>query len=201
MSDDYSDDPETPDATPGKRKKSLQRVTRGSEVVSRDYSVSMTEAVRKRVDPNVLIDFNIMILMGINPVLRKDARSKTGWKCIPDPSPSATSPTLEQKNAASKYLTERGWGMPTQSLQVEADIRSRIEGFGSGIDSRILENVGADKLMQLAKLLELPPGDGPPAVVESSVVKDAIDADFTEIKSPSTTDSAIKEPVPESSES
>jgi hypothetical protein len=143
------------------------------------------ERIRERVDPDILIDFHLMVYQGKNPVLVKNGDE---WGVVQDPSPLAQTPTLEQKAASVKYLTERGHGLPVQSTQVDIEIRARIDQLGSGISTNELMGIDPAALKLIQEAFNRARLPAPPP-------EDAIDAEFVELNANSPPLDVTSEPV------
>jgi hypothetical protein len=143
----------------------------------RQYSYSLMERIRERIDPDLLIEFHTMVLEGKTPVWEKIGNGD--WKVVPDPSPLATSPTLNDKVASLKWLTERGYGLPVQSIQVDAEYRSKLELLGSGVPTNVLEGINPTALFYTQKALQ--------------AVLNASDAEIVEVNAPESTNSPLLE--------
>lgn len=91
----------------------------------RNYSTSISTVLRERVDPNILFEFQWMVLMGKNPVMESDGNG--GWRVIEDRNPNAPPPTLEQRQSVVKWITDRRDGMAPQQVHIEAMLKATIQ--------------------------------------------------------------------------
>lgn len=135
----------------------------------RQYSYGLMQRIRERTDPDLLIDFHNMILEGKSPIW--DPLPGGGHRVIQDPSPLAVTPSLSDKIQSIKWLTERGYGLPVQSIQVDAEYRASLELLGSGVPTQVLENYDPQVLFYVQKALQLASGKSE---------EDVIDAEFTD---------------------
>jgi hypothetical protein len=99
------------------------------------YSRSVREAFRQHADPDIIYQFYHMITCGINPVIIGDPGNQS---VVPDPSPHAISPTLQQKSDAMRIIMERRDGLPAQSIQIDAEVRQKMEMLGTGVPTELL---------------------------------------------------------------
>jgi hypothetical protein len=123
----------------------------------RQYQYSLMERVRELIDPDLLIEYNTMILEGKTPIWERVGDG--GWKVVPDPSPLSPTPTLADRNAAIKWLTERGHGLAVQSITVDAEYRTKVEMQLTGLSTELLESFTPQKLAALRDLFQLPSSD------------------------------------------
>lgn len=135
----------------------------------RKYEISLTEAVRAGLHPDIYVEYYKTILRGDNPKLE----TKDGIDyIIVDPNPLLPSPTLEQKNAAMRALADRGYGLPAQSINIDAEFKTRVEAQLTGISQQQLEAMSMNTIMAIREMFKLP---------EKTDNSDAEDAEFTEI--------------------
>lgn len=134
----------------------------------RKYEVSLAEAVRQGVHPDIILEYYKTVLRGQTPLLM----SENGIDyIIPDPNPLTPAPTLEQRNAAMKALADRGYGLPAQSISIDAEYRKKIELQITGISSEQLMSASAHTLVGLAKLLELPVPKGDGDIIDAEIIE------------------------------
>src|ERR1043165_7837854 len=79
--------------------------------------------IREQLDPQIIFDYYMMILYGKNPKIVPDARctESAGLKVIADEEDCRV-PSPERRDAALQRLLDRGWGMPAQSIHIEAEL-------------------------------------------------------------------------------
>lgn len=139
-----------------KNKKSLGGRPKDSGVALREqrrYDVSLQERIRQGAHPDLIFTWYQVICQGQTPVWVTD---KDGYDyVIPDPNPLLPAPTLEQRNAAMKALADRGYGLPAQSVTIDAEFRNKIELQLTGISQQDLLAIDAQKLFQIAKVFEI----------------------------------------------
>lgn len=147
--------------------------TRGEGLVIREqrrYEVSLNECIRKGMHPELILEYYKIILRGQTPVLEyKDGLESF----IPDPNPLTPTPTLEQRNAAMRALADRGYGLPAQSVTIDAEFKNKVELQLTGITTEQFGAIAAQNLYKLREMFSLPE----PKEDNS----DALDAEFTEI--------------------
>ena len=140
---------------------------------TRNYQISLTQAVREKVNPDILLDWDLMVLQGKNPILLWDARLQE-FRCEADPSPMATAPTLNDKRQSQQNLLNRGWGMAASTVNIEANIKSQTLAFGVGIDNASLAKLDPNILFAIRDNLAS-------LFAPKTDTSDAIDAEFTEL--------------------
>lgn len=177
MSDEQDPTPKKRGRPPKSRKGEQQPTLLNKK--RRQYSYSLMERIRERIDPDLLIEFHTMIMEGKTPVWEKIGDGE--WHVIPDPSPLATTPTLQDKYQSAKWLTERGHGLPVQSIQVDAEYRAKLELLGSGVPTNVLEGMNPTVLYHIQKALG------------AALDGNTIDADFVETKDTLNTNSPLLE--------
>lgn len=134
-----------PGRKPGKQYKASELTIRSPN--NRFYTYSVQELTRKRVDPELILEWYMMILMGKNPVADKDEQGNYYIK--EDPSPNAPPPTLEQKNAAMRVVLERREGMVPQKVDFTANV-------ASALPPELMAGLNANTLALIAQALALP---------------------------------------------
>jgi hypothetical protein len=152
----------------------------GNHRGKRDQSVRLAEVIRNNLDPQIIYDFYLAQLMGICPVIVRDNRFPGGLVVKPDPSPSAQTPTLEQRNAAMRELTNRSEGLAPQSIEINAQFKAQLN---LGIDQSLLMNLETQQLAAVAQQLALILG--PKDTNDAELIlgpKDTIDAEFIDVK-------------------
>lgn len=96
-------------------------------IAKRDVQYSLASRIRERTDPDLICQFFEMIVEGKNPVWVRHQKTGVIYKVDSDPNPLQPSPTLEQRASAVKELVNRGWGLPVQSLQIDAQLKMQIQ--------------------------------------------------------------------------
>lgn len=137
----------------------------------RQYSYSLMERIRERINPDLLIDFHMMVLEGKTPVFTRIGADE--WEVTPDPNPLAQTPTLADRDRSAKWLSERGHGLPVQSIQVDAEYRHKLELLGSGVPTEVLSGLNPQVLAHLQQAMQLVSGN--------TSNEDVIEAEFTEL--------------------
>lgn len=122
-----------------------------SDRMSRRYSKSLSFAIRENVDPRLLQNFWLAIMAGKNPVI---VANEDGVFDSVDWNDQELAPTLEHKMAAAKVIQDRGWGLPVQSITLEADIRTQQATMNVNLDAQINELPPTVQL-QIMQLLQL----------------------------------------------
>lgn len=119
----------------------------------RKYEISLQEAIRQGLHPDIVLEYYKTILKGQTPLL--ETRNGIDY-IIPDPNPLTPAPTLEQRNQAMKALADRGYGLPAQSIQIDAEYKKTIELQLTGISENLLKSQGLEALYTIAKALQIP---------------------------------------------
>lgn len=78
--------------------------------------------VREGVPSEIMRDFHLMIAMGQSPLV---VRASNGDLKV-QAEEGGMAPTLDQRVSAMKFLTERGYGLPAQTINLEAELRAQI---------------------------------------------------------------------------
>ena len=137
--------------------------------MTRRFNRNLAICAREMVPPELLVEFAYAILEGVNPVL---VRTKTSWKW--KPSDHGGAPSITDKQWAMTFLRQAGWGMPAQSLHLEADIRSQQLTLDASVDVRALAGLTHEARRGILDLIlqgqiadrprpELTQGDSSPA--------------------------------------
>lgn len=119
----------------------------------RRYEVSLNECIREGMHPEIIREYYKTILRGQNPIL--ETRDGVDYVII-DPNPLLPAPTLEQRNAAMRALADRGYGLPAQSVTIDAEFRNKVELQLTGISTEELGAMAMDKLAALREMFKLP---------------------------------------------
>lgn len=146
---------------------------RQSTAATRKYARSLSLAVREGVDPTWFVEWNLLIMQGKAPILRKNGNYTSGYHVVHDD--TRPSPTLEQQERAIKFLTERGWGQPVQQLQLDAELRGQIASLQTNLTLESLS--GALTLQQREAITRLL---GPGVGAQSSGSPDPSDEDLVD---------------------
>ncbi len=78
--------------------------------------------VREGVPSEIMRDFHLMIAMGQSPLVVRASNGDLEVRA----EEGGMAPTLDQRVAAMKFLTERGYGLPAQTINLEAELRAQI---------------------------------------------------------------------------
>lgn len=133
-----SKDPEIEEGTPGGV---LENYYGKRNVLS-----NLSNHIRDRVDPDLIMNFWAMIAEGKNPVWVRNKKGELSG-VEPDPNPLQPSPTLEQKAAAVREMSNRGWGQAPQSVHIDAQLKLQIQDeiprhlLESGSNWRMLDQI------------------------------------------------------------
>lgn len=117
------------------------------------HNVSIQERIREGCHPDLVFEYYKTILEGKTPIWVEESGV---CYVIPDPNPLLPAPTLEQRNSAMKALVDRGYGLPSQSITVDAEFRNKVEFQLTGIESKQLEAINLQNLQKLAQMFRLP---------------------------------------------
>ena len=128
------------------------------------HNVSIQERIREGCHPDLVFEYYKTILEGKTPIWVEESGM---CYVIPDPNPLLPAPTLEQRNAAMKALVDRGYGLPSQSITVDAEFRNKVELQITGISTQQLETINLKNLAELAKMFRLP---GPEEILDADLV-------------------------------
>lgn len=140
-------------------------------IVAYRHAISMSEAIREKIDPTLILKFHNLVISGQHPVWILDKHGNPS-DVKPDPSPLAQTPDLTKKLESLKFITAYGWGQPVQSTQVDVEIRARIDQMGSGVsNAELASKVGPGTLKALQRLLL-------PQKTDNS---DAVDAEWEDV--------------------
>lgn len=145
---------------PRKRKDPILDEPQGEGSITRNYygkrnvQYSIAERIRYRVDPDLIIDFWTKILEGYTPIWVKNKKGEFSVEI--DPSPLATTPSLEMRARAIQELNNRGWGLPVQSLQVEAHLKQTQT---LALPGDVISSVTLKQLAMIRDALQLTSGD------------------------------------------
>jgi hypothetical protein len=108
------------------------------------------------------VEYNLAIMAGLNPIVEM---TKDGSRVVvQDPSPNAQPPTIEQKNAAVRWLADRRDGMVPQKIDLQATVQPELSPAMLDALSR------GGLLYGLAELLGV------------TAPRNIIDAEFTELQ-------------------
>lgn len=130
------------------------------------HTYSISEIIRDHLNPKLVYDWWMTVLGGGTPLTVKDNRVDGGIRIIPDPNPMVPSPTLADRMRAIQELTNRGWGLPVQSLQIDAHMRNTLE---IGIPPELLEKNNYAALAKIRDALMLTDVTDAELVPEESV--------------------------------
>jgi len=117
----------------------------------RNVQYSLAERIRERHDPEVIIKTIEMVMMGHTPVWIPDKRAVGGFRVEPDPNPLLPTPNLEQRTAAMRELINRGWGLPVQSVQIDAQIKQQLD---AGLPAHLLDKPNYRLLAEMNDLIK-----------------------------------------------
>ena len=93
---------------------------------AKTWNTDFTSHVRGRINPQVLTDWALLLLMDQGSAkIVEDSRCAGGYRATYDPR-GGPGTTMEQKQWACKFITERGWGLPEATTKVEAHIEARM---------------------------------------------------------------------------
>jgi hypothetical protein len=106
------------DISNGRFIKGRKGTTRTKDAARAARSLSL--AIRQRLDPDLFVDFQLAIAAGKSPIL---VELEDGEIVVTIDERGSILPTLEQRTQAMIRLEQRGYGMPMQSVQVEAAIQ------------------------------------------------------------------------------
>ena len=130
---------------------------------------AVVSAVRERVDPHTLVEWHVrraMACINVRWAEDEDGEIFVTWDDQGIP------PSSEQIAESIKWLADRGWGLPAQSIHLEADFRAHLEG-----DTVPIGTVPAAVLAGIRSLLRPAAGELPPAPSTASAA-DVIDAEI-----------------------
>lgn len=182
-------DPPTPPKNKGGRPKKNKYAPPRYDA-KRNYSYSINEAARNRVDPQLWLDWHFMIASGQNPrILLDDDRNPIGLE--EDPSPGASPPTLAQRNDSMRVLMERRDGLAPQKIDFTANVQATLP-------PELMAGLNANTLAMIAQALALPD----PNVIDTVGVESNDQGIATDVPSQDSvtgpSDSAIAIDVPDS---
>ncbi len=115
---------------PGVGSKPVNPTNRGGKLQIRNAIYSLSEVFRQRLNPNLAFE----------------------WY----PNPMKPSPTLEQQNRAMAEITNRGHGLPVQSLQIDAQLKMQIQ---DEIPVHLLSQWNYSALAKIRDVLKLDDGN------------------------------------------
>ncbi len=119
--------------------------------IRRNVQVDLALEIRERFHPSLIAEHWAMILQGQTPMWVIDNRSPHGYRIIPDPNPLHSTPTLAQRNEAVKELSNRGHGLPVQSVQLDAQFKAQLD---QGLPQHLLDRPNYKLLADIASLLK-----------------------------------------------
>jgi len=82
----------------------------------------MSNAVRQLLGPEPFLWFQLLIAMGKSPIIVELEDGELA--VVADEERGAMAPTLDQRIQAMIRLEQRGYGMPVQQVQLEAELRA-----------------------------------------------------------------------------
>lgn len=135
---------------------------------------AVVSAVRERVDPNALVEWHVRRAMGLINVHWAEDTDGEIYVTWDD---EGIPPTTEQIADSIKWLSDRGWGLPAQSIHLEADFRAHVEG-----DVVPVNTLPAAVLAGIRSLLRPPAGElpAPSNVIDAEIVREARTGDAEE---------------------
>lgn len=83
----------------------------------------LTRAVRDKVDPSALVEFHLAVAAGHNARLAIGESPKRGWNHVTWDASDREGVSMQAKAYAAKWLSERGWGLPVQQIQLDGEMR------------------------------------------------------------------------------
>lgn len=136
------------------------------DVTARRFNQNLAIVAREAVPAGVMMEYLLAIMEGHgSAVLKRDERYDGGW-CVTWPEKGELSSTPEQKQWAWTQWRQAGYGMPVQSITLDAELRATYQ------QGPTLE-LGA---MTPAQLIAIRKALLPPAPVTDT--SDAIDAEI-----------------------
>lgn len=151
------------------------------------HSYSITDIIRKHLNPKLVLDWWMTVLGGGTPLTVKDNRVEGGIRIIPDPNPMVPSPTLADRMRAIQELTNRGWGLPVQSLQIDAHLKATLD---QGVPQHLLDRPNYAAIAKIRDALMLTD------VTDAEIVSEET-SEVIERSVPNTETIAINVPTPE----
>jgi len=133
----------------------------------RRYEVSLNECIREGMHPEIIREYYKTILRGQNPIL--ETRNGVDYVII-DPNPLLPAPTLEQRNAAMRALADRGYGLPAQSVTIDAEFRNKVELQLTGISTEQLAALDMKKLAAVREFFKLPAPSNQDDIQDAEIV-------------------------------
>lgn len=129
-----------------KPEKKVRPVKTGVPITIRRGRSSIALTFQGRVLPEVHALYLETIMAGKCPMLvRNEARTLTnGWWVEPDESFNAPVPTLAERMRAQEIYLARGYGMPAQHVQIDAEVR-QLSGTSLVMDPRIMQQTFAPR--------------------------------------------------------
>ena len=141
----------------------------------RRFNRSLAIAVREAIAPEVLVAFGLEIMKGNDPLLVEDKRVPTGWRIeTRDVRQGGTPSTLQQKMQVMEFIRNTGWGLPVQSVALEADLSIKAMSAGSGVDSALLAGLSYQDRKEIQDKLQAAIA----RVAGRTDTSDAVDAEF-----------------------
>jgi hypothetical protein len=137
------------------------------------YARNAALAVRDCVDPTVLAEFYLAIVMGRNPTINEVEDEDGSRHVVEYPTNGGIAPTLEQKMRAVEALLNRGWGQPAQMIQLEAELRGQVD---HNVGSLTAGAVPASAIYALRDLLNQRRALQPASVVDATATERALPA-------------------------
>lgn len=153
------------------------------------YQQVVTMAVRDEVDASILVKYHLALAKGhrnVRVVEDENEELAIAWD---EPAPGGNNVSQDEITKSINWLADRGWGLPAQSIQVDANIRQHQTSVLAHVSGNVGE-LSAAKVAALRALLAGEPKALPPAAtIAVDVRANAIDAESAEV-----------EPVPVSSD-
>ena len=108
-------------------------------------------------------------MQGYTPRVVDDARSKYGARVEPDPNPMLPSPTLADRTRAANEIANRAWGLPVQSIQIDAQLKA---SYDAGIAPEYLKGQDLNLLMDIKNAFQKRLGTGKDEVEDAEIVSE-----------------------------
>lgn len=105
----------------------------GKQGETRKYNRMLDQAIRDRVDPELIVDFHLLVMQGHDAELVADSRTTSGLRAA-YPSGGEVKPDLATRIKSATFLANHAWGMPVQNHAVEAKIRAESIALHAGVD-------------------------------------------------------------------
>jgi len=126
---------------------------------------AVVSAVRDRVDPTQLVEWHVRRAMGAINVRWAEDEDGEIFVTWDD---EGIAPSSEQIAESIKWLADRGWGLPAQSIHLEADFRAHIEGDAVPVGTLPAAALAAVRAALMGTRGELP---APTDVIDAEIVR------------------------------